>query len=165
MKNLNKLNLIAPEPTLIELTNAINRTFFMNSIDQCANDLGRPIDIQAIQLSAVLMGRPSSLVDQFIMVDLAIGTTNEWNPKTNLFNFLLQFNTNAFSGNPISEPTKNLVLGDFQSSLFTLKPFTTDLSGGLASVGQLFLNAKIQQIESAAASTLILNCYITLYYK
>jgi len=160
MRNLNKMVLQAPDNFLITPISTGTPIVLFDDIDHVANDLGRPVDIVAIQISALIIPRvdPSGATFYF---EISLGTQNTSDKNTNIFNWVLPFSVSYAP----KENAINQVIGDFKTPLFTMKAFTSGLSGGMAQFGQIFLNGVLKNQVSAVSQTMELHCYITLYYK
>jgi len=140
-------------------TPPLNNVEYLNNVDHIVNDMGRPVDIVALQIYAGAVTTSAAGSGHFF-VEVSIGTQDKYDPQTNLFNWIVKGDTGLPSTDVINE-----TIGNFKDTLFTLKPYTSGLSGGMASVGQLFLNVVVTTVVYAVTKQQFLNCYITLYYK
>lgn len=164
MGNLNKLVMQTPIGNASVNVNPALPAVFVNKIDTVANDLGRPIKI--VGIFANLSLRTVNLVaSQLICMDIAIGTQNNWNPVTNIFNWKMMTGTSSGGVQEARDPSINQMLGNMKDELFTLKQFSSEVSGGNAEKGELFLNARFYNEATGIGSSAIYKAYIALYYK
>lgn len=163
MKNLNKLRLeyftgFSPNSETI----AAGLTTIFKNLDRQVNDIGRPMKITAINISAMAYDSNGGF-NNIPTVSLALGFTNKYDVKTNIFEWLLTY-ANSSTGEHEAITVVNQTIGNFKDEIFTLEPFTAEVMVGNASKGEIHMNYRAENLQQGQA-VFRLKAVIILYYK
>lgn len=137
----------------------------LDAMDRIANDLGRPLKITGIQISAILF-QVAKVADQRFQMKLALGSINKYQPQTNLFEWLMFLDETGTvpSTSAGNTPTVNQVIGNFKDTIFELEQFETEVQGGNAPRGEIYMNG-LGINNGLKAGTVNLTATIRLYFK
>lgn len=153
-KNLNKFRLSAN--ALLLPSGVLGN---LPAFDRIANDLGKPMDINAIQICAMMSG--AAVLGSTNKYRFALGLTDIYNSDTNIFEWMLmnEHATTTLNSGAITNVI-NHTIGDFKNPVFTLEPFETDLRNSNANKGEIHFVAQ----RATASQNQYLDAVIYLYY-
>lgn len=163
MKNLNRLRLEVID-AVINSSGSVNGKVFTNH-DRVVNDISRSIEICAIKTTASFSRSTSDNLNVSTLLKLALGLTNKYDPKTNIFEWMFYYQSAVTALNaPDSITTINETLGNFKDVLFELQPFSAEVRDGNAAKGEIHLNSVLDTLFGVTKD-FFLNCVIIIYYK
>lgn len=160
MKNINKLVM---QGKADGMSLAVVEEVFAN-LEDVANDLGRDIQVVAMMVNLAIFASNVSNAEHRYLLDIALGTQNAWNPLTNIFNWKLNSIAGVGGVSFQRDDSINQLIGNFKDVIFTIPKFTSQVTGGNAQKGQLFLNARLDNRFVTASFSPQIQFYITIYY-